>query len=353
LDHITAHAIDLIEAAYDLEKSDSEWLCNLIDVGAPILDHGLGIFGFGFVRPPAGGGGADAVVGDMCRRAVPEDLPERLDAARSTLSPDFVRAVTPSGFAGTWTEVGKDYPEEIGPLLETMGYPDMLAISATDPNGIGVQLSAPLPEATKLSPRSRECWQMLGAHIASGYRLRHALTEIGGASGGEPTGLPLEAEAVLDAKGFRLVDSVGPAKQVNATNTLRRAARTVDRSRGRLRLDDPQRAFETWKALVCGRWSIVDWFDTARRRFVLAIPNSPEAGDPRGLTEQECQVVSYVLQGDTNKVIAYRLGLSQGRVSGLLKSVMHKQGVRSKAALVEKLGPLGVLTGTHGDESAA
>jgi DNA-binding CsgD family transcriptional regulator len=115
-----------------------------------------------------------------------------------------------------------------------------------------------------------------------------------------------------------------------------------------MRHNDPGKALETWKALVSGRWSVVDWFDTDGRRFVLGKPNPPKVYDPRGLNEQECQVVTYVLLGDTNKLIAYRLGLSQGRVSVLLKSAMHKLGAKSKAQLVRKLGPLGVPSIANG-----
>lgn len=98
---------------------------------------------------------------------------------------------------------------------------------------------------------------------------------------------------------------------------------------------------------------MVDWFDTDGRRFVLAIPNSPEMRDPRGLTEQESQVVNYLLLGDTSKLIAYRLGLSASRVSGLLKLAMQKLGVASKTQLIEKLGPFIAHASPDDDESAA
>jgi DNA-binding CsgD family transcriptional regulator len=73
---------------------------------------------------------------------------------------------------------------------------------------------------------------------------------------------------------------------------------------------------------------------------MLAIPNPPEVRDPRGLSEQECQAVEYAVRGDSNKIIAYRLGLSQARVSTLLSSAMKKLGVKTRAQLVEKLPPL-------------
>jgi DNA-binding CsgD family transcriptional regulator len=71
------------------------------------------------------------------------------------------------------------------------------------------------------------------------------------------------------------------------------------------------------------------------------------------LTEQERQVVTYVPLGETNKLIAYRIGLSPGRVSILLKSAIHKLGVNTRTQLVRKLGPLGVSTPAHDAESVS
>ncbi len=351
MDPVTSEAIDLIEVAYELHKSDADWLSGLMDTAAPMIDHGLGMFGFAFVRPH-GGGGRDAVIQDMQLRSLPPDFPERFVAASQALSPEFVRAVTPPGYAGTWSEIARDHPEEFHALLEKLGYVDLFGITAIDPDGVGVDISAPLRETMKLSSKSRERWQMLGAHIASAYRLRRAVIRSEDDLDDDVHELPYGAEAVLDANDLRIIEAIGPAKDRNAAQILRRAARRVDKARGKLRRDDPRKALETWKALVRGRWSMVDWFDSDGRRFVLARPNPPKVFDPRGLSAQECQVVTFVLLGDTNKVIAYRLGLSQGRVSVLLKSAMHKLGAKSKAQLVQKLGPLGVPTFTNGEWAA-
>jgi DNA-binding CsgD family transcriptional regulator len=351
MEPVTTEAIDLVEVAYDLEKSDADWLSALMDAAAPMIDHGLGMFGFAFVRPE-GAGGADSVIQDMELRSLPPDFQERFIAASQTLSPEYVRSVTPPGYAGTWSEIAKDHPEEFHALLEKLGYADLFGITAIDPDGVGVDISAPLRETMKLSHKSRERWQMLGAHIASAYRLRRALNRSDDDSGEDGPQLPYGAEAVFDANDLRIVDAIGTAKDHNAQGILRRAARRIDKARGTLRKDDPRKALETWKALVRGRWSVVDWFDSDGRRFVLAKPNPPKVFDPRGLSGQECQVVTYVLLGDTNKLVAYRLGLSQGRVSVLLKSAMHKLGATSKAQLVQKLAPLGVPTLTNGEWAA-
>lgn len=335
LDSVTSTAIDLVEAAYDLRASELDWLEQLLEVGAPVLDHGCGVAALDFVRDEA------VVFNRLITRGLPSDYEERFLRAVSKVSHQTMVAMTPAGWAGTWTELSAEYPEESRAFLEVIGYRDALGILATDPNGCGIHIAAPLGDSLRLTPRRRERWKMLGAHIATAHRLRRALAaRLGDSSASPKTELPLDAEAVIDASSFRMVDSAG-AEARSSVEVLRDAARGVDCARGGLRSRDPEHAFETWTALVSGRWSLVDWFDTDERRYVLAIPNAPEAPDPRGLTEQEAQVVAYVLVGDTSKLIAYRLGLSKGRISGLLSSAMRKLGVKTKTALVEKLRPLG------------
>jgi DNA-binding NarL/FixJ family response regulator len=144
------------------------------------------------------------------------------------------------------------------------------------------------------------------------------------------------AEAVLDPKTLEVTDAVGRARE-GAGEFLREAAVQIDRARGRLRKDDPEEALEIWKGLVGGRWSTVDWFDNDGRRYVLAHPNPPRLKDPRGLAGRETQVCTYASLGESNKLISYRLGISQSKVSLALRSVMRKLGVHTRAQLVERL----------------
>ena len=151
---------------------------------------------------------------------------------------------------------------------------------------------------------------------------------------------------MIDPTSFRVTDAQGQAKSRDALHALREAALQVDRARGRMRESDPEQALDLWKALVRGRWSTVDWFDSDGRRFVLGLPNAPNVSDPRGLTDREMQVVAYVLSGQTNKLIGYNLGLSKGRVSTLLRSAMRKMGVQTRAQLVNKLRDFASITET-------
>jgi DNA-binding CsgD family transcriptional regulator len=210
---------------------------------------------------------------------------------------------------------------------------DGLFINAMDPNGGGVYVAILLPEQTTLSSAERARWEMLGAHLTAGHRMWAAIGSVKAPS----TPLPCGAEAVVDPKTFEVMDAAGPAKDRSTASMLRDCARRVDRARGRLRKTDPDEALQTWWALMHGRWSIVDWFDSDGRRFVLGVPNAPDLGDPRGLTEIELQVATYAALGETGKLISYRLGVTRGTVSHELNAAMRKLGVKTQAQLAEKM----------------
>lgn len=193
-------------------------------------------------------------------------------------------------------------------------------------------------ETAKISRAERERWHRVLVHITSGARLRRGLglqpTETPQASLSE---LPQHAEVIVDPKRFKVIEAEGAAKDVQASEVIRDAAIRVDRARGRLRREDPDEALGLWHGLVRGRWSLVDWFDTDQRRYILAQPNPPDLGDPRGLSDSELQVVTYAAKGETGKLLAYRFGISRQRVSFLLNSAMHKLKVKTQAQLVEKM----------------
>ncbi|MGB5809836.1 MAG: helix-turn-helix transcriptional regulator [Polyangiales bacterium] len=52
------------------------------------------------------------------------------------------------------------------------------------------------------------------------------------------------------------------------------------------------------------------------------------------MKDREAQVVAYVVAGLTNKMIAYHLGVSTSRVSGLLRPAMRKLNVRTRVSLI-------------------
>jgi len=332
VDAIGSALIDFTEAVYDLAVESDEWLPKLLEAGAPVIDHGLGVFALTCMRPQQR---APLVIDRLHALSAPDDLIDRLMRLQRVMPDDLLWPLSRPGMPKTLSETAEDDLEAFNLIMRHFDFAkDGLGLSAFDPNGYGVYLIAPLPKVTTLPEKSRERWQMIAAHFGAGYRLRRALQN------GTPqlaTSLPHGAEVVIDPSSFRVTDAEGQAKSAVALKALREAAMQVDRARGKMRETDPEQALEHWKALVRGRWSTVDWFDSDGRRFVLGLPNAPNVNDPRGLTTREMQVVAYALFGQTNKLIAYNLGLSKGRVSTLLRSAMRKIGVQTRGQLVKRL----------------
>jgi DNA-binding CsgD family transcriptional regulator len=334
--------IDFAETAYDLGIDHDDWLVRVVEAAAPVLDRGLGVFAISCQRPPQPG---PLAIDQIYARLGPTDFAERVEQMKHDVDMSLLWPVTRPGVPKTLSEVSRDHDPAVFDLIMDR-FPfaaDGLGLNAFDPDGRGIFMISALPKVTSLTPKQRELYQMVAAHFAAGYRLRRAIRlEAGEHQSG--SSLPHGAEVIIDPSGFRITQAVGQAREKSALESLRDAAKTVDRARGKLRKEDPLRALELWKALVRGRWSAVDWFDVDGRRYVLGIPNSPGLDDPRGLTDREMQVVSYVYVGLTNKMIGYHLGLSQGRVSGLLSSAMHKLRVQNRAQLVKRLKDFESLT---------
>ena len=71
---------------------------------------------------------------------------------------------------------------------------------------------------------------------------------------------------------------------------------------------------------------------------VLADPKPRRAGTKEGegiaLTDRECEVLSGVARGETNKKIALDLGIAERTVKAHLASIFNKLGVDSRSAAV-------------------
>ena len=341
--------IDLVEAAYDLRPKDDAWFPKLLEVGEPLFEKGFGT-AIRVIERPADG--RPIQNRELYKTPnMPADWNETALAMFQSLPPKLVEIRCRPGTAHTQSELWTMYHEErqrlglVGDYADVSAMPspeaikkmlalgmgDALIVTAVDPYGIGFYLSLHLPEVTTLSRKERARWKMLGAHLAAGFRIRHQLGEEG------PSKVPDSAEAILDPRTFRVTDARGQADDTDVLETLRGAAVRVDRARGRLRKNDPEESLEVWWALLQGRWSFVDWFDTDGRRFMLAHPNPPNVGDPRGLSEREAQVVAFAALGESGKLISYRLGLSESAVSRALSSAIRKLKVKSQAQLVEKM----------------
>lgn len=326
-------AISLTEAAYDLQVDTDDWLPRVMQAGLPLIDHGLGVAGLIGTRPPTPG---PVHLEQMHVASGPPDFPMRMMRAMAELPPETMYQQATSGIR-LLSELTAEDPEFLEAWTNHIDYAkDCVGVTALDPDGRGVHLAAPVAANLRLSRTERARWRMVAAHLCAGLRLRKAVK----VKGWEASSLPCGAEAILDPKSFNLEEAVGDAQRPDTVERLRQAAIQVDRARGRLRQSDPEEALHIWKALVRGRWSIVSWFDSDQRRYVLAVPNPPNVLDPRGLTKRESQVAAYAAMGESHKAIAYRLGISPSRVSDALASTMRKLRVKTQPQLVERLRTL-------------
>jgi len=216
---------------------------------------------------------------------------------------------------------------------------DGIKLTALDTDLRMMYFFAPTRKTVSISHGEQSIWKMLAAHLSSGLRLRQAFQPPQAEEQPSRSALPHGADAVIDPRTFALTDAAGPARTKTASTALRQAAVRVDRVRVGHNTADFREALAAWEALVGARWSLVDWFDTDGRRYILAMPNEPQTNDPRLLTDREKQVVGYAALGETHKLIGFRLGISRARVTAHMGSILRKLGTRTQAQLVANLHP--------------
>jgi DNA-binding CsgD family transcriptional regulator len=323
--------IAAVEAAYDVDGTTQEWLQKLATCVAPWLDRGQGVMLWqfdmsdpanlhtgapvllgcpteyaGYIAKAAAAAGAEGIVRSYGTR-ICDTIFEALHASGNSSLYAAYRAATP--------------PESA----------DFIAIKARSPDQTGVLLGAPLPTVTRIGAAERRAMSQVGIHVAAGYRLRRALDRRMLGETDE------RVEAVL-TPGGRVEHALDAAKPGALRESLCRHARAIDRARSKIR-SEPLEALELWKALVAGRWSLVDRFDNDGRRYLVALRNDPQLPDPRALTLRERQVAGLASLGHTNKLISYALGISGAAVSTHLKSAFSKLGVAGRTQLAAPFAP--------------
>jgi DNA-binding CsgD family transcriptional regulator len=109
-----------------------------------------------------------------------------------------------------------------------------------------------------------------------------------------------------------------------------------------MRRHDSDRALSLWEGLVQGRWSLLDRFDTDGRRYIIAVRNDPQLGDPRGLTSYELQVAELIGLGRPRKEIAFMLGVSPSAINNAVQRVTRKLGLSSVSDAAMFFSPNGL-----------
>lgn len=210
-------------------------------------------------------------------------------------------------------------PEPYASAYGRVGAVDCWALGGASVCGVGVGVGTTLPERGRLTKRAGRYWTSMATHMTAAVRLRTAMHA--------PT------EAVLSRDG-KVLHAEGIARDEENRESLRRAAKAIDRARRGV--DDAVLAIESCSAMVEGRWTLVDEFESDGRRHLIARVNEPKTPDYAGLSLRERQVVALAMNGRATKQIAYELGIAVPTVASYLRRSIRKLGARSRLELVAK-----------------
>lgn len=328
--------IDVVEAAYDLDTSDAEWLHNMATAVRPLLDGGAGMISYVFdATMPPDQIHARTLLFDL----EPSHIPDMRRWAAS--NPAFTRFVhfNNEGLLNMLelcrrAGIEPDRWPMLSEYYKRAGLVDYLALQTIEPGGQGVVFAAGQRQVRPIDTRTHRLWNRVTAHIAAGRRLRAAIAANSASE-----------EAILTPSGA-VEHAAGEGSSKTARESLREAVKRVEKARGKQRKTDPEGATEAWTAMVSGRWSLVDRFERSGRRYIVARRNEHALPDPRALTPRERVITHLATRGKSNKLIGYELGLSESAIGSHLSQAMRKLGVTSRVDLIQLIAQLGEVKDT-------
>jgi DNA-binding NarL/FixJ family response regulator len=306
---------EITEAAYTFQGDPAAWADGLHAALGPSLDLGQGTL-VGLVGFPDQGlrldhlasrGGASRVHQAVMRLS--------LLLAPGTLRDAFFSGRVLGSSSGRYAQGDFARLEQRARSVRSR---DAAGFCVNDTVDQGVMVVAPSRERLTLPAQPSPLVQGLARHIGTGLRLRRV---IHGATLEDPA-----IEAIFDPNG-RTQRAVGMARMQNALDRLREVVR--ERDRASLPLPDSS----AWDAVIAGRWSLIDRFDSDGRRFVVAYRNPPGVLDPRRLTAREEGVTTLATVGRSNKEIGLDLGVPEQDVATLLTTALAKLGLASRTLL--------------------
>lgn len=344
--------LTLLDRAYDLDAAEPAWLEAVASAAAPFLANGDGMAAFladreGRIHTPRYAGhvewsgwgevwfeGLRQLPPPMMRRAL-ELTPVAYSIDRrgallnghatmaDAIAADLRGEPGAGGVArrGIWDEATQR--QISGPFL------DSLDVVGLDPSGEAVVLLGVRRALSKRPVGTREAAWLgrIAGHLASALRLRRAL---------------VKPHALLDGSSPVFDTAARPLHEADEQTRLGLAAlRAAVRAQlhARRGSTSPTDVLEHWRALVLGRYSLLDVFDRDGKRFVVARPNVPlgrAIERAASLTAGERAVLALLAGGASNKLIAYDLGISTSTVAARLASAASKLGTSTHVELVQR-----------------
>jgi DNA-binding CsgD family transcriptional regulator len=313
-------AVGVVEAAYDLDAPEDEWLERLLDAVIGLIPSAAGALIYEFNAR------AGLTVQPRVWRGVDESfVTATLELNRASSEREIQLFYRSGVITGTVSEMlratGSSITENETYQESTAarGFPDSWGLTVSGPAYRGLTFNAPLDRIRTVPPAQRRRWLQIGAHVQAAYRLRRRFDR--------------DPEAVLEPSG-RVCRLERAAQGSSRRERLQRAVIAAERARTSSGRSEGASGLDEWRALVAGRWTLIESFERDRRRYYTAYPNAPHVRSFHALSPREEQVVAYVAQGDSNKLIAYQLGITLGSVSNSLSRAMAKMGLRTRQELI-------------------
>jgi hypothetical protein len=251
--------ISLIEAGYSLEGSEQQWLDNLCDCADGVLDPSAIRLGFTNRYTPT-----TDQLGLTHFPKIISPLAYIYYSSCDEQSMDFF--YRQSRIVETLSNAPLPRNANAKKVFEVLGKifysADFLGVGCATGTGESVTFMALLKERRKLTALEGKRWPQVAAHIGAGLRLRGKLRKL------SKDALPVEA--VLDSQG-KMHDGQRAATHKDSRENLRDAVLRIERARTNAGRSEPDTALDNWKALVEGRWSLVDRFDSDGKRYVIAV----------------------------------------------------------------------------------
>ncbi len=327
----------VLEAAYQLELSDPDWLAGVVTA----IHRGLSRGKIARVRGEQGVVGFQYEIQRDGRisvsRTASTDIPDRfvslLTRVPPELPPAYVRDTFGRYLCSLASRAGGKKQQALTQRHMTVygetNWRDVLVLNGRDPTNRGIWIGVPLERDPDLRDHFFASWTKVAVHLAAALRLRGRLAGVRALQSAEavvePDGAIAHARGRARTRAARaaLAGSVRALEQLRAADSKRRRARPL----------------ASWKGLVEARWTLVDHFESNGRRLLLAQCNDAPTHDVSRLTERERQVVAFASLGHPNKLIAYELGISPSTVGVFLNHAARRLGARTRAELIEKVRP--------------
>lgn len=308
-----AHLLDVVEAAYELDRPADAWHHAIVAQAARVFPGATGALGYRFRLTDGMPQLTSEVVGDTDFLAVPDEGHSQLDLAK------IYRAYSVPSHAEPTTVFHADpttgaVPEALQSMWAKLEVSDMFGVYATRPGAECMTIGIAMParrgfevRAHDWRPLSRQ-WTCLARHLEVALAVREAQ-----AAG--------EVVADFDLHG---TGDFSPKAAADRASLVAGAARIEHERRAFGAGNDDSLA--VWERVLSGRWSMIRYRRHGGGVRFLAIEN-PRADVLRRLTPLERQVVEIAASGHANKEIAARTQLHASSVANILTRALRKLGI--------------------------